>query len=199
MFYEPALGNHGLPHNPLKALVAPRPIGWISTLSPEGRPNLAPYSFFNIVSESPDIVMFSSAGLKDTVRNAMATGEFVCNLATRDLMDQVNITSTPLPSGESEFELAALAQAPCRLIRPPRVAASPCALECVWIDTVEMTDRRGRRAGYHVTYGEIIGIHIDDRFIEAGRVCTDKLQPLSRAGYFDYSWIDTVTSVPRPR
>lgn len=199
MFYEPALGNHGLPHNPLKALVAPRPIGWISTLSPEGNSNLAPYSFFNIVSESPDIVMFSSAGLKDTVRNILATGEFVCNLATRELMEQVNLTSTSLPPGESEFDLAGLAEAPSRLVRPPRVAVSPCALECVWINTVELTDRYGQGAGCHVTYGEIVGIHIDDRFIEAGRVCTEKLHPLARAGYFDYSWIDTVTSVPRPR
>lgn len=199
MFYEPARNNHGLPHNPLKAIVAPRPIGWISTLSAEGVANLAPYSFFNIVSESPAIVMFSSVGLKDTVRNAMATGEFVCNLATRELMEAVNLTSLPVPSGESEFELAALTTAPCRLVRPPRVAASPCALECVWMDTVELTDRKGRKTGCHVTYGEIVGVHVDDRFIEDGFVRTEKLQPLARDGYFDYSWVDRVASLPRPR
>ena len=199
MFYEPARNNHGLPHNPLKAIVAPRPIGWISTLSAEGVANLAPYSFFNIVSESPAIVMFSSVGLKDTARNAMATGEFVCNLATRELMEAVNLTSLPVPSGESEFELAALTTAPCRLVRPPRVAASPCALECVWMDTVELTDRECRKTGCHVTYGEIVGVHVDDRFIQGGFVRTEKLQPLARGGYFDYSWVDRVASLPRPR
>ncbi|WP_371345830.1 flavin reductase family protein [Ancylobacter sp. IITR112] len=199
MFYEPGLNNHGLPHNPLKAIVAPRPIGWISTLSEQGVANLAPYSFFNLVSENPAIVMFSSSGLKDTARHARATGAFVCNLATRALMEAVNLTSTPLPPGESEFDLAGLARAPCHVVSPPRVAEAPCALECVWIDTVQMVDRFGRATGSHVTYGEIVGIHIDDRFLDAGRVCIERLQPLSRAGYLDYAWVEAVTPLPRPR
>ncbi|WP_428029743.1 flavin reductase family protein [Ancylobacter sp.] len=199
MFYEPARQNHGLPHNPLKAIVAPRPIGWISTLTEDGIANLAPYSFFNLVSESPDIVMFSSAGLKDTARNARATGEFVCNLATLELIEAVNLTSKPIPSGESEFDLASLAQAPCRLVKPPRVAASPCALECIWIDTLDISDRHGDPTGRHVTFGEIIGVHIDERFIENGRVSTEKLHPLARNGYFDYSWVEAQRSVARPR
>lgn len=199
MFYETARKNHGLPHNPLKAIIAPRPIGWISTLSEEGVANLAPYSFFNMVSESPDIVMFSSAGLKDTVRNVMATGEFVCNLATRELMEAVNLTSKAIPPGESEFDLAELERAPSRLVKPPRVAASPCALECVWIDTIDVADRHGKTTGRHVTFGEIVGVHIDKRFIEDGRVRTDRLHTLARDGYFDYSWVDAVSALPRPR
>ncbi|SCW96645.1 flavin reductase family protein [Ancylobacter rudongensis] len=199
MFYETARKNHGLPHNPLKAIIAPRPIGWISTLSAEGVANLAPYSFFNMVSESPDIVMFSSAGLKDTVRNVMATGEFVCNLATRELMEAVNLTSKAIPPGESEFDLAELERAPSRLVKPPRVAASPCALECVWIDTIDVADRHGKTTGRHVTFGEIVGVHIDERFIEDGLVRTDRLHTLARDGYFDYSWVDAVSALPRPR
>lgn len=198
MFYEPARRNHGLPHNPLKAIVAPRPIGWISTLTEDGVANLAPYSFFNMVSESPDIVMFSSAGLKDTVRNVMATGEFVCNLATLELIEAVNLTSRPIPSGESEFDLAGLERAPSRLVKPPRVAAAPCALECVWIETLDIKDRHGAASGRHVTFGEIVGVHIDERFIENGLVRTDKLHSLARDGYFDYSWVDTLRSLPRP-
>ncbi|TSJ61956.1 flavin reductase family protein [Starkeya sp. 3C] len=198
MFYEPARRNHGLPHNPLKAIVAPRPIGWISTLSQDGVANLAPYSFFNMVSEQPDIVMFSSAGLKDTVRNVMATGAFVCNLATLELIEAVNLTSKPISSDESEFDLAGLEQAPSRLVKPPRVAASPCALECVWIETLDVKDRHGIPSGRHITFGEIVGVHIDDAFIENGLVRTDKLHALARDGYFDYSWVDEVRSLPRP-
>lgn len=199
MFYEPARKNHGLPHNPLKAIVAPRPIGWISTLTEDGVANLAPYSFFNLVSESPDIVMFSSAGLKDTVRNLMASGEFVCNLATLELIEAVNLTSKPIAPGESEFDLADLEQAPSRLVKPPRVAASPCALECVWIDTVDLSDRHGKATGRHVTFGEIVGVHIDERYIEDGVLRTDRLHSLARDGYFDYSWVDALRSLPRPR
>ena len=173
MFYEPARRNHGVA-------------------------NLAPYSFFNMVSEQPDIVMFSSAGLKDTVRNVMATGAFVCNLATLELIEAVNLTSRPLPPDESEFDLAGLEQAPSRLVKPPRVAASPCALECVWIETLDVKDRHGAASGRHITFGEIVGVHIDDAFIEDGLVRTDRLHALARGGYFDYSWVDEVRSLPRP-
>ncbi|QFR32097.1 flavin reductase family protein [Ancylobacter sp. TS-1] len=199
MFYEPARRNHGLPHDPIKAIVAPRPIGWISTLSEDGVANLAPYSFFNLVSAQPDIVAFSSDGLKDTVRNILATREFVCNLATVELIEAVNLTSKPIPAGESEFDLAGLARAPCRMVKPPRVAAAPCALECVWIDTLELKDRHGEPAGSHLTLGEVVGVHIDETFIEHGLLRTERLHPLGRDGYFDYSWVDAVRSLPRPR
>lgn len=198
MFYEPRRRNHGLPHNPLKAIVAPRPIGWISTLSADGVANLAPYSFFNLVSETPDIVMFSSHGLKDTVRNVMATGEFVCNLPTLELMEAVNLSSKPIPPGESEFDLAELKRAPSRLVKPPRVAAAPCALECVWIETTELRDRHGATTGRHITYGEVIGVHVDEAYAEDGRLRTDRMRSLARCGYFDYAWVETLRSVPRP-
>lgn len=198
MFYEPAKRNHGLPHNPLKAVVAPRPIGWISSLTPGGTANLAPYSFFNLVSEQPDIVAFSSTGRKHSVANIEATGEFVCNLATHALVAQVNLTSKPIPADESEFDLAALERAPSRLVKPPRVAASPCALECVWIETIELKGRDRRPAGDFLVLGEIVGIHIDDAFIENGLLRTDLMQPLARCGYFDYAWVGETVSLPRP-
>lgn len=198
MFYEPSRRNHGLPHDPLKAIVAPRPIGWISTLSPDGVANLAPYSFFNLVSEKPDIVAFSSDGPKHSVTNIRATGEFVCNLATLALIEEVNLSSKPISPDESEFDLIGLERAPSRLVKPPRVAASPCALECVWIETIDIKDRHGAFSGRLLTLGEIVGVHIDERFIESGLVRTDLLQPLARAGYFDYGWTDKTRSVPRP-
>lgn len=198
MFYEPARRNHGLPHDPLKAIVAPRPIGWISTLAEDGTANLAPYSFFNLVSENPAIVMFSSAGMKDTVRNARATGEFVCNIATLGLIEAVNLSSKYIGPDESEFELTGLATAPSRMVKPPRVAAAPCALECVVTQTLDLTDRHGAPSGRHVTFGEVVGVHIDPAFIENGLVRTDKLQALARCGYFDYAWVEALKSVPRP-
>src|SRR5437764_4581470 len=127
-FYEPRLG-HGLPHDPFKAIVAPRPIGWISTTDPDGRVNLAPYSFFNAFCDAPPIVGFSSSGRKDSQRNVEATGEFVANLATRRQAEAVNLTSAALPHGVNEFEAAGLAAAPSRLVKPPRVADAPAALE----------------------------------------------------------------------
>ena len=198
MFYEPARRDHGLPHNPLKAIVAPRPIGWISTLSAEGVANLAPYSFFNLVSDTPAIVMFASSGIKHSLTNIRANGEFVCNLATRSLMEAVNLTSKPIPADESEFELAGLEQAPSRLVKPPRVAAAPCALECVAIESRDLRDRKGDMTGTVITFGEVVGVHIDDAYIEDGLLRTEKLQTLARGGYFDYSWVDNVRSVPRP-
>ena len=122
MFYEPHLG-HGLPHDPFKAIIAPRPIGWISSLDQQGRPNLAPYSFFNAVHSSPPMLAFTSESMKHSAANAIATGEFVFNLCTRALFDAMNISSDTLPEGVSEFEAAGLATAPCRIVKAPRVAA----------------------------------------------------------------------------
>ena len=129
MFYETAKNNHGLPHNPLKAIVAPRPIGWITSMSRKREINLAPYSFFNAVSDNPPIVLFSSEGPKDSLIFVEETREFVCNLATFELRDAMNETSGNFPRGINEMAEAGLVPAPSRLVRPPRVAASPCALE----------------------------------------------------------------------
>ncbi len=198
MFYEPRLANHGLPFGPLKAIVTPRPIGWISTLAPDGTANLAPYSFFNLLSEAPDIVGFSSSGAKHSMRNAEASGEFVCNLATLPLLEQVNLTAKAVAASESEFDLAGLEKAPSRLVAPPRVAASPCALECRYIETVRLKDSMGVASKSFLVLGEVVGVHIDDRFIEKGLLKAERLQPVARGGYFDYSWVDRVKSVPRP-
>ncbi|MFG1418523.1 flavin reductase family protein [Xanthobacter sp. V0B-10] len=199
MFYEPARNDHGLPYSPLKAIVAPRPIGWISSISAEGTANLAPYSFFNMVSEAPPLVMFSSIGRKDSVANIEATGEFVCSLATLDLIDAVNASSAPLPREVSEFAACGIAPTPSRLVRPPRVAASPCALECVHVETVRLRGRDGRVSDNYMVIGEVVGVHIADESIVDGRLDITRLHSLARCGYLDYAPVDRVLARPRPK
>src|SRR5229473_1252466 len=138
MFYDTAKNDHGLPRDPFKAIVAPRPIGWITSMSAQGEINLAPYSFFNAVSDAPPIVLFSSEGPKDSLVFVEETKEFVCNLATFDLRAAVVETSAQFPRGVNEMEQSGLTPAPCRLVRPPRVAASPCALECRLLQIIEL-------------------------------------------------------------
>lgn len=198
MFYEPSKRNHGLPFSPLKAIVAPRPIGWISSLTPEGVANLAPYSFFNLICEAPPLVMFSSAGHKDSAANIEATGEFVCNLATLDLIDAVNLTSAPAPRDVSEFDLVGLERAPSRLVKPPRVAASPCALECVYVETFRPKGKDGTLPDQHMIIGEIVGVYVDDSAIVDGRVDMRVMKSLARCGYLDYSFVDELTERERP-
>lgn len=185
MFYEPAKRDHGLPHDPFKALVAPRPIGWITSMSAKGEINLSPYSFFNAISAKPDMVAFSSEGIKDAATFVMETGEFVCNLATFDLRQQMNATSAPLPRGENEMAHVGLTPAPSRLVKPPRVAEAPAALECRWLKTVPLEPLEGP-AVYYLLIGQVVGVHIDDRFIVDGVVDTAAMRPIARAGYRDY-------------
>jgi flavin reductase (DIM6/NTAB) family NADH-FMN oxidoreductase RutF len=199
MFYDAVENSHGLPHDPFKALIAPRPIGWISSISKSGQVNLAPYSFFNGVSTDPNIVMFSSGGHKDSMVNVEETGEFVCSLATYDLRDEMNQTSAALSRGENEMDFAGLEAAPSRLVAPPRVAASPVALECKYIQTVEMPIKSKSGITYHVVFGHVVGIHIDDSVIVDGLVDVTKIRPLARLGYMDYSVVDTVFSLARPQ
>ncbi|MER2263828.1 flavin reductase family protein [Methylobacterium oxalidis] len=182
MHYDPE--NRTLPHNPLKALVAPRPIGWISAMNREGALNLAPYSFFNAVAD--DMVAFSSSGRKDAMTFAEEGGEFVCNLATFDLREAVNATSAPLPRGDSEFDFAGLATAPSRKVRPPRVAAAPAAIECRWLQTVPLVPLGGGEPGNFLVIGQVVSVYIDDRFVADGRVDTGAMRPIMRGGYFDY-------------
>lgn len=200
MFYETAKNDHGLPHNPFKALVAPRPIGWITAMNAKGEINLSPYSFFNAVSDRPDMVVFSSDGHKDALAFAEETGEFVCNLATFELRDQMNATSAPLRRGENEMAHAGLTPAPSRLVRPPRVAEAPAALECKWLKTVALEPIGGSPARYYLAVGQVVGIHIDDRFIVDGFVDTAAMQPIARAGYHDYfvATPETKFSIRRP-
>jgi flavin reductase (DIM6/NTAB) family NADH-FMN oxidoreductase RutF len=185
-----------LGHDPFKALVVPRPIGWIGSLDAEGRPNLAPYSFFNAVSDRPPMVMFSSGGHKDSLRNIAATGEFTCSLASWDLRHAMNLSSAPLAPGVDEFAAAGLAGAPGLRVRAPRVAAAPAALECrLW----QMQELPGGR--YTVVYGEVLAIYIDDAYVKDGRVDTGAMRVLSRLGYMDYGVLEPadVFTLQRPQ
>jgi flavin reductase (DIM6/NTAB) family NADH-FMN oxidoreductase RutF len=199
LFYETASNNHNLPHDPFKAIVAPRPIGWITSLSANGTINLAPYSYFNGISSRPPCVMFSSEGHKDSVANVEETGEFVCNLATWDLREQMNLTSATFPRGVNEMAEAGLEPAPSRLVKPPRVAASPCALECKLLQIVPISDINGKFLDRHVVFGQVVGIHIDDRFIKNGLLDTAALKPIARCGYHEYAVVTGVFQMIRPK
>ncbi len=196
MFYDTQSNAHGLRHDPFKAIVAPRPIGWISTLGPDGIVNLAPYSFFNAVAENPPYVMFASAGRKDSQRNAEATGEFVCSIVSYDLREAMNLTSASVGPDIDEMALAGLAPAPSRLVKPPRVAPAPAALECRYWKTVPLPSRGAE--GYAMVIGEVVGVHIEDRFIVDGRVDTVAMQPIARMGYGDYAVVEGKFSLRRP-
>jgi flavin reductase (DIM6/NTAB) family NADH-FMN oxidoreductase RutF len=198
MFYETAKRNHGLPHDPFKAIVAPRPIGWITTMNAKGAINLAPYSYFNGVSSRPPVVMFSSEGHKDSVTNAKETGEFVCNLATWDLREQMNATSATFPYGVNEMEKAGLKPAPSVLVKPPRVAASPCALECKVTQIVPLQYLPGEAPETYVVFGQVIGVHVDEQFIKNGLLDTAAMKPIARCGYHDYSLLDETFTMARP-
>jgi flavin reductase (DIM6/NTAB) family NADH-FMN oxidoreductase RutF len=198
MFYVPAEGDHGLPHDPFKAIVAPRPIGWISTLDAQGRPNLAPYSFFNAISANPHIVMFSSTGRKHSVSNIEATGEFVCNLATWDFRDAMNETSATLAEGDNEFDFAGLSPLPSRLVAPPRVEGAAAAMECRLIKTDPIAGLDGKPSGSIVVYGEVVGIHIDERFIRDGLFDMAAARTIARCGYMDYAVVDELFRMKRP-
>lgn len=199
MFYDPRHDDHGLAHTPWTALVVPRPIGWISSLSADGVANLAPYSFFNAVSGSPPFVMFSSAGRKDSQSNVEATGEFVVNMATDDLKDALNVTSAPFAPGVDEFDRAGLEKADCRNVSAPRVAASPVALECILNRVVPLTARDGTKVRSQVMFGEVVGIHIADEVIVDGMLDISRIRPLSRLGYMDYAITDDVFSMARSK
>ncbi|MBB3066909.1 flavin reductase family protein [Limibacillus halophilus] len=205
MYYE--AGQHkaaGLPYNPFKAIVAPRPIGWITTLDGQGRINLAPYSFFNAVSDSPPTVFFASSGrsrevgVKDSQANAEETGEFVCNMATWDLRDAMNKTSASLPAGEDEAAFAGLEMVPSRLVKPPRVKASPVHLECRYLQTLELPSNDPDNGNF-VVFGEVVAVHIDDAMIdEKGLLDVTRYKPIARLGYMDYAVVEQVFSMDRP-
>jgi flavin reductase (DIM6/NTAB) family NADH-FMN oxidoreductase RutF len=200
MFYEtPHRDKARLPHDPFKAIVAPRPIGWISTRALDGRINLAPYSFFNGFCSAPPIVGFSSEGWKDSATFARESGEFVANLATHDLRDPMNATSAPLARGANEFDHAGLTMAECRLVAAPRVAESPASLECKVVEIVEIRTRSGSWSGSVLTIGEVVAFHIDEAYIRAGRFDTAGAHPLARCGYQDYAAVESVFALARPK
>ncbi len=199
MFYEPDKRDKRiLPHDPFKAIVAPRPIGWITSMSLKGEVNCAPYSYFNGINSRANLVMFASEGRKDSVSFIEETGEFVCNLATWDLREAMNATSAPLPRGVNEMERAGLEPAPSRLVKPPRVKASPCALECRLIKIVTIDNVDGKPVDCHVVFGQVVGVHIDDRFIVDGLLDTAAMKPIARCGYDQYAVVESLFSMQRP-
>lgn len=202
MFFTP--GTHlqsGLSHNPLKAIVSPRPIGWISSQGSDGSVNLAPYSYFNAISEQPPMVMFSSAPggdtSKDSLRNVLETKEFVVNVVSAALGDAMNVSSGSFPYGTNEFDKAGLEMAACETVSVPRVKAAPAALECCLWQAIDLPAPDNGRASTMVI-GTITGIYIADDVIVDGKVDVAAYQPLARLGYMDYAQITELFAMQRP-
>ena len=189
---------HGLPFDPFKAIIAPRPIGWIGSCDTQGRVNLAPYSFFNAIGNRPNMLAFSSEGLKDSARNARDTREFTFNLATLPLAQQMNLSSANLDEGENEFDFAKLTMAPSRLIRPPYVGESPAALECKVIEFLELKDIEGQPTRRYLIIGQVVATHIKDEYITNGRFDAVKAQTIARCGYNDYATVEHQWELVRP-
>ena len=180
-FYQPSAG-HGLPHDPFNALVAPRPIGWISSQSPDGVLNLSPYSFFNAFNYRPPIVGFASIGYKDSVRNIQATGEFGWNLATRPLADAMNQSCAAVAPEVNEFELSGLTPEPSRIIGVPRVKETPVSFECRLSQVLRLTGADGAETDTWLVLGEVVGVHIARHLLKDGVYDTAAAEPILRAG-----------------
>jgi flavin reductase (DIM6/NTAB) family NADH-FMN oxidoreductase RutF len=191
MFYEPKNG-HGLPHSPFNAIVAPRPIGWISTRGSQGD-NLAPYSFFNALAYDPPQVMFSG-GLKDSIRNVQETGVFAVNVVSEGALPQMNVTSTKLPRGTDEFVQAGVEKAECSTISCPRVAMSPATLECRASHILPLLGDDND----WIVIAEVTGIHIREEYMTDGRLDLTKVRPAARLGYRDYAIITSLFELSRP-
>lgn len=202
MFYDAIKNDHGFQYDPFKAIVAPRPIGWISSVAADGTVNLAPYSFFNAFSQAPHYVAFGSGvsvadGMKDSLSNIEATGEFVLNLATFNLREEMNASSRNAPPEVDEFEEAGLTKEASVLVKPPRVAGVAAAMECRHFQTVALPGDDGS-VHDHMVIGRVLGIYIDDVFINDGRVDTAGMQPISRLGYSEYAVVTEAFRMRRP-
>jgi len=198
MYFEPGSNDHGLPYNPLKACVVPRPIGWITTISAAGVVNLAPFSFFNLLSYDPPFVLFSAGaheldgGKKDSVKNVEATGEFVYNMATWAQREQMNQTAFLIERGLDEMAASGLAPLPSRRVRPPRVKGSPVHFECRLHQVLTLPGRKPS-SEHHLVIGRVVAVHIDDSVLTTdGRVDVLKIRPIARLGYKDYTTVDSV-------
>ncbi|MFN3169503.1 MAG: flavin reductase family protein [Hyphomicrobiales bacterium] len=199
MFYEPSEG-HPFPHNPFKALVAPRPIGWIATRSKSGVENLSPYSFFNAVSDEPPIVVFSSDGAKDSLTFARESGCFVAHSAPESLFEAMNQSSAAYARGVSEIAATGLASVDAQRVNAPRLVDAPSALECVVTQIIQPLDKDGQPSRYHMVFGQVVGVHIhDDYLTEEGRFDSAKASLMARCGYLDYAIANTITAKPRPK
>jgi flavin reductase (DIM6/NTAB) family NADH-FMN oxidoreductase RutF len=200
-FYEPKDG-HRLRHDPLNAIIAPRPIGWVSTVSASGVRNLAPYSFFNLINYRPPLVAFSSMGWKDSVANVEATGEFVWNLATMSQAEPMNMSSASVDADVDEFELAGLDALPSSLVRPDRVAGSPVHFECRLTQLIQLETKDGLKLDQWLVIGEAVAIHIDSNMLEDGVYQTARPHPITRGGgpadYFEITE-DRLFKMMRPQ
>ena len=199
MFYEPKKG-HGLPRDPFKAMVAPRPIGWFTTLNDDGTVNAGPYSYFNAVGDNPPVVFFSSGSSereKDSARNAIARGEVVHNLVTWDLREARNATSEEVAAGVDEIELAGLELAPCNLVKTPRIAASPVSFECRTTQTLAIP-QDGENLDNMLVFGEVTGIHIADDALVDGRFDPEAQKVIARLGYANYAVVGGTFRMLRP-
>lgn len=202
MFYD-AAGPHGLKHNPFKALISPRPIGWVSSMDKEGNLNLAPFSFFNAMADAPPIVVLgingphTEGGLKDSLSNIKETGEFVTNIVTYELRDVMNATSQMVERAVNEFDLAGATPAPSNMVKPPRVSESPVNMECKLLEVIDLPSTNPEHKNSMVI-GQVVGIHINDDIITEGMVDMTKFRPLARLGYKDYSYVNEVFSLDRP-
>ncbi len=183
--YEPAEG-HGLAHDPFKAIIGPRPIGWVSTRSASGVRNLAPYSFFNAFNDRPPILAFASTGWKDTVRNAQETGQFVWNLATRTLSEAMNRSSAPLPADVDEFEHARLTPQPGVKVAADHVAESPVSMECQVLQVQRLVDLQGQPLDTWMVLGQVVWIRIAASHLRDGVYVTGLAEPILRGGASDY-------------
>ena len=188
---------HGFARNPLKAIIAPRPIAWVSTLSAGGVGNLAPYSFFNMINDAPPMVMFSSVGHKDSVRNIEETGEFTVSIVAAAQAAGMNVTSNPFPPEVDEFDAAGCARAPAIAVRPPGVAGSPAILECRCVEVKRLRGLDGNPLDTWMVIGEIVAVQIDRGCLADGLFRTERAAPLTRAGYADEYWLTEATGLYR--
>jgi flavin reductase (DIM6/NTAB) family NADH-FMN oxidoreductase RutF len=205
MFYDALKRDHGFKVDPLKSLIVPRPIGWISTVDPEGKINLAPYSFYNAVSEFPPMVYFAITGTygdsptKHSRMNAELTGEFVVNMVSARLKEKMNVTTAMFAYGVDEMREAGLTPAPCRYVKAPRVAESPMALECKHWKTIELPVEPGRESTPgSMVIGRVVGVHIDESILKDGRVDVAAFRPVARLGYSEYTTVTEVWGMRRP-
>jgi flavin reductase (DIM6/NTAB) family NADH-FMN oxidoreductase RutF len=198
-FYDPAAG-HGLAHDPFKAIVAPRVIGWIASRGATGQVNLAPYSFFGAFSSEPKIIGFSSEGYKDSIRNIEQTQEFTWNLVSRPLAEAMNRSAAPVAAQVNEFELAGVTQAPGRNVQVPHVGESPVALECRLLQVLELRGLDGQPTGNWIALGQVVGVHIRREFLRDGLFDLQAAEPVLRAGYRgDYALIGEMFEMLRPQ
>jgi len=198
MFYTTDEIRHGLRHDPFKAIVAPRPIGWIGTRGLDGSRNLSPYSFFNAIGDSPKLVMFSSGGRKHSARNAEETGVFTTNFVSRHLVEKMNASSVAVPYGVDEFEIAGLAARQGELVDAPYVAEALAVLECRVTEVRNPLDLSGKPTDDVLVFGQVVGIHIDETIIRDGRLDMAVARPVARMGYMDYTEGSDVFEMIRP-